>query len=66
MTMKNVSRKMFLAVGFAGLFSLSGCSVWMEANRPTPTNVGQFVVGENRIAIVEAIYYTQVLLRRLI
>ncbi len=44
---------MFLAVGFAGLFSLSGCSVWMEANRPTPTNVGQFVVGENRIAIIE-------------
>ncbi len=53
MIMKNASRKVLLVVGVAGLFSLSGCSVWMEANRPTPINVGQFVVGENRIAVIE-------------
>jgi hypothetical protein len=34
---------------------LSGCSVVMEATRPDPVDTSQFVVGEPRLQIVEAL-----------
>lgn len=39
-------------VGFIGTAALSSCSVWMEAHRPTPTNLNQFTVGESRADIL--------------
>lgn len=40
---------------FPVLFALSGCSVWMEAHRPTPVNPHKFVVGESRTEVVESL-----------
>jgi hypothetical protein len=34
---------------------LSGCSVVMEASRPSPVDTSQFVVGEPRLQVVEAL-----------
>lgn len=47
--MKKGNLLMFLLPSLA---LLSGCSVWMEAHRPTPVNPHQFVVGESRSDVV--------------
>lgn len=45
--------KKFLGLGVAAL--LMACSPVMEANRPDPVDMSQFVVGEKRLTVLAAI-----------
>ena len=46
-----MSKKLGLCIA-AILFSLLGCSPVMEANRPDPVDMSQFVIGEKRMNVL--------------
>jgi|SRR5580698_2088194 hypothetical protein len=44
-----------LALAFFACPLLEGCSIYMESTRPTPTDLTQFQVGEERDAVLETL-----------
>lgn len=47
--------KKLFAVLVASTFALCACSTVMEANRPPPTNLAKFAVGDKRIDVISRI-----------
>jgi len=47
-----MNKRMNACVVLGAVSALMGCSPFMEANRPTPVDMSQFVTGEKRISVL--------------
>ena len=50
---RNLFRSVLLGAAMATFASLSGCSVYMEATRPTPVELDEYQIGQTRDSVLE-------------